>query len=117
MNDGKEEGQAIIDAHQDMVRHIEASAGKIRLLSAVTVFVAAILTVSYLSQLLLPLTGTTTVTVNLADPGNVATEVAVLVLALLWLFVGLRDLRFSWRIAGEIRAARAKEKSIEERMS
>lgn len=117
MSDEREKAPEIIDAHQELVRHIEQSAGRMRILSIVTVVVAAVLAVSYLSQLALPLTGTRTVTVNLSDPVNVATEIAVLALALIWLYVGLQDLRFSSRLKGEIRTARSKEKEIQARIS
>ena len=117
MSDDREKGPQIIDAHQELVRHIEQGAGRIRILSILTVVVAALLAVSYVSQLALPLTGTTTVTVSLTDPSNVAIEVVVLALALVWLYVGANDLRFSWRMKGEIRTARAKEKDIQDRIS
>jgi len=42
--------------------------------------------------------------------------VVVLALALLWLYVGVSDLRFTWRIRGEIGAAREKEEQLRDRM-
>lgn len=117
MSDEKELGPGIIDAHQELVLHIEQTAGKVRVLSIVTVVVAAVLALSYISQLALPLTGTTTVTVNLADPANILTELIVLALSIIWLYVGLQDLRFSWRMKGEIKSARSKEKEIQDRIS
>jgi len=77
----------------------------------------AILAVSYVSQLALPLRGTSTVTVHLSDPTNVASELVVLSLALVWLYVGVSDYRFSSRVRGRIEAARMKEKEIEERIT
>jgi membrane-anchored glycerophosphoryl diester phosphodiesterase (GDPDase) len=117
MSDEREKGPETIDAHQELVRHIEQSAGRIRALSIIMVVVASVLAFSYISQLLLALTGTTMVTVNLADPANVVAELAVLALVLAWLYVGASDLSFSWRMKGEIRAARSKEKEIESRIS
>jgi len=117
MSDDMERGPDIIDAHQELVRHIEQSAGRIRVLSLLTLVVASVLVASYVSQLALPLTGTRTVTVNLSDPTNVATELIVLALALIWFYVGVQDFRFSSRMKGEIRAARAKEKEIQNRIS
>lgn len=117
MDDEKERGPGIIDAHQEMVRHIEQSAGRIRILSILTVGVAAVLSVSYLFQLVLPLTGTTTVTVDLASPSNIMAELVVLSLVLVWLYVGISDLRFSSRMKNEIRGARTKEKGIQDRIS
>ena len=106
----------IIDAHQEMVRHIEQGAARMRVLSALTLIVAAVLAASYLSQLALPLMGTTTVTVNLSDPYNIAVELVVLALALVWLYVGVQDYRFSSRMKRDILEARLKEKQIQDRI-
>ncbi|MDE1853389.1 MAG: hypothetical protein KGI38_06540 [Thaumarchaeota archaeon] len=117
MSDEAERGPQIIDAHQELVRHVEQTAGRIRALSMLTIMVAAVLAVSYLYQLVLPLAGTTAVSVNLTDPVNVGTELVVLLLVVLWLYVGLRDLRFSSRLSREIRLARSKEEDIQDRIS
>lgn len=117
MDDEKERGPGIIDAHQELVRHIEQSAGRIRFLSILTVVVAAALAVSYLLQLVLPLTGTTTVIVDLAAPSNIVAELVVFALVLIWLYVGVSDLRFSSRIKHEISLARSKERGIQDRIS
>ena len=112
----EEEGAAIIEAHQELAARAERGASKVRALSAVTVVVSAILAGAYSLQLALPLFGTRTVVVDLADPGAQAAELLVLALALLWLYVGARDLRFSTRIGKEIRDARRKEREIRERI-
>jgi len=117
MSDEKERGPGIIDAQQEMVRHIELSAGRILILSILTVGVAAVLAASYLLQLILPLTGTTIVTVDLTAPSNILAELVVLALVLVWLYVGISDLRFSWRMKNEISGARSKEKGIQDRIS
>jgi len=117
MSGDKEAGAEIIDAHQELVSRIEQSTGRIRALSLVTILVAAILAVSYVSQLALPLTGTDTVTVHLSDPANVASELIVLLLALAWMYIGVSDYRFSSRVRGQIETARRKEKEIEGRIS
>ncbi len=117
MSDDKERGADIIDAHQELVRHVEQGAGRIRILSILTVVVSVVLAASYLSQLALPIMGTTSVTVVLTDPANIAAEILVLALALIWLYVGVSDLRFSWKMKAEIRSARTKEKEIEDRIS
>ena len=111
----EETGPQIIEAHQELVRHIEVSAGRIRALSIVTIAVAVLLSASYTLQLALPLEGTTSVVVSLADPGTVLAELLVLALVLAWLYVGVRDYRFSGRMIKEIRGARAREKDFEER--
>jgi hypothetical protein len=113
----EEERADVLEAHQELVGHVERSAGAIRLLSAVTVVVALILTGSYAYQLLLPYFGTTSVTVNLADPANQAAEAVVLVLALLWLYVGARDFAFSSRMRKQIRKARTDEAMIERKIT
>jgi len=117
MSDDRERVPQIIDAHQELVRHIEQGAAKMRALSALTLLVAAVLAVAYVSQLLLPLTGTASVTVDLSDPVNVATELGVLALALAWLYVGLQDYRFSSRMRKGIFEARSKERQIQDRLA
>ena len=106
----------IIEAHQELVEHIEEGSGMMRALSAATILVAVVLAGSYVFQLVLPLTGVTSVTVVLTDPGNVAAELGVLLLSLLWLYVGARDYRFSSRMRKEIMAARTKEAELGERV-
>lgn len=116
MAEDPEKGPEILDAHRELVSRIEQSAGRMRALAMITVVVAAALSISYVLQLALPLAGTTVQTVNLTDPTLVAAELVVLALALLWLYVGISDLRFSWRIRGEIGAALEKEKSLRDRL-
>ena len=117
MSDEKERGPQIIDAYQELVLRIEQGTGRMRALSIITIAVAVVLAVSYVSQLGLLMTGTRTVTVNLGDPGTVAAELIVLVLVLTWLFVGIQDLRFSWKMKAEIRQARTEEKEIRDRLA
>jgi len=117
MSAEKEAGPNIIDAYQELVQRIEQGTGRMRTLAAFTVIVAAFLSISYLAQLALPLTGTKTQTVDLTDPALVATEIVVLGLALIWLYVGVNDLRFSSRIRREIGLARSKEKQIEQKIA
>ncbi len=116
MSDDREKGPQILDAHQELVRHIEQGAGRMWALSVVTIVVAAFLALSYTAQLALPLTGTTGQTVNLVDPFLIGTELLVLALTLVWLYVGVRDWRFSSKMKAEIRAARAKEQELKERL-
>lgn len=112
----EEERAGVIQAHQELVGHIEKSTGMIRALSGLTVVVAIVLSASYLYELVLPSIGVTSVTVNLADPANQAAEVLVLLLALLWLYVGARDYIFSSRIRKQIRRARSDEAEIERKI-
>jgi len=117
MSEDAENGPSILDAHQELVSRIEQGAWRMRALAAVTVAVAALLSVAYVLQLALPLTGTSSETVSLTDPTLVAAELLVLSLTLLWLYVGISDLRFTSRLRGEIALARAKERGLQDRMS
>ncbi|MDG6900383.1 MAG: hypothetical protein JRM80_00270 [Nitrososphaerota archaeon] len=117
MSEEKERGPEIIETYRELVEHVEQGAGRIRSLSILTVVVASVLALSYISQIALPLAGTTSVTVNLTDPASVAAELVVLALALAWIYVGVQDLRFSWRMRDEIGSARLKEREIQERVS
>ncbi|MDG7009036.1 MAG: hypothetical protein JRN06_12560 [Nitrososphaerota archaeon] len=113
-----EEGRpSEVEIHEDFLQHVEDGSRKMSWLSAVSSIVAAVLAVSYLSQLALPLTGTTSVTVSLTDPTLIATEVAVLVLALAWLYVGVSNYRFTASLARKIKAARAAEAEMERKIA
>ena len=116
MSDERERGADIIEAHQELVSRLERSAARMKALSVVTVFVAAILAVSYLSQLALPLAGVSSVTVSLVDPGTVALEVVVLVLTVVWLYVGARDFRYASKVGRQIARARSKEDELKDRV-
>jgi hypothetical protein len=99
-----------IEAHEEFVQHIERGSSKIRALSLTTIVVAVLLIISYAYQIALPLiAGTTTVQVNLTDPSLVATEIVLLVLALVWLYVALKDYLFTRRLTGQIKEARRLE--------
>jgi hypothetical protein len=117
MSDEKEMGAEIVRAQQEFVQRVEQAAGRMRALSLVTVVVALVLAIAYLSQLLLPLTGQTTVVVSLTDPLGVLAELVVLALVVVWLYVGYSDLRFSSRMRSQIKGAREKEKEIQGRMA
>jgi len=116
MPEETERGPEILEAHQELVSRIEQSIRRMRALAVVTVVVAVLLAASYAIQLALPLMGETSQTVNLTDPALVGTELVVLALTLLWLYVGVSDLAFIRRIGGEIGAARAKERQLNDRM-
>ena len=117
MGDDEIDGAAVVAAHQELVSRVEKSATRMRILSLVTVLAAVFLVLSYASQLLLPFSGTTAVTVRLDDPGVVAGELVILALVLVWLWVGVSDYMFASRMRREIRNARLKEAEIAERVS
>jgi hypothetical protein len=111
-----EEGSSMpsqVEIHEEFIQHVEDGSRKMRWLSGVSAVVALLLAVSYVSQLVLPLTGTSTVTVNLLDPTLIATELVVLALALVWIFLGLRNYRFTTNLSKQVAAARAAESDIE----
>ncbi|HME18685.1 MAG TPA: hypothetical protein VKF15_02985 [Nitrososphaerales archaeon] len=109
---------SMIETHEEFIQHIEGGSSMMRTLSAITIVVSFVLLLAYISQLLLPYaTGVTSQTVSLVDPTLQVTEVAVSVLALLWLYVGIRDLLFSRRMRRAIKEIRALESDIEKQMA
>jgi len=118
LSDEKSDGVRIIEAHQELVRHVESGSARIRTLSVITVFVSFILSASYLTQIAYPyVTGKTSVTVDLTSPANVVTELFVLALALAWLYIGVRDYVFSARLSKAIGQARDAEKELDKRIT
>ncbi len=109
---------SMIETHEDFIQHIESGSSMMRALSAITIAVSLVLLLAYISQLLLPyVTGITTQSVNLVDPTLQMTEVVVSVLALLWLYVGIRDFLFTRRMGRAIREIRSLEKDIEKQIT
>jgi len=89
-----------------------------RTLSIITIGVSFVLFLAYISQLLFPyVTGVTTQSVNLVDPTFQMTELAFAVLALLWFYVGIRDLLFTRRMSKAVREIRTLEKDIERQIA
>jgi hypothetical protein len=118
MTEDKSEAVEIIEAHEELVQHLVRGGRRLRALSLVTIVVAGVLSLLYVYQLAYPyVTGQTVVSVDLRDPANLAVELAVLVLALLWLYVGVRDYAFSSRLSRAVRRATAEEKELEKRIS
>jgi len=108
---------SMIETHEEFIQHIESGSSMMRTLSVITIAVSAVLSLSYISQLLLPyVTGITTQSVNLIDPTLQATEIALLILVMLWLYVGLRDFLFTSRMNKAVREIRALEKDIEKQV-
>lgn len=106
-----------VEIHEDFLQHVEDGSKRIRTLSVISSVVALILILSYFSQLVVPLTGTTSVTVSLTDPTLIATEVIVLILAVAWLYVGISNYRFTTALAKRITAARAAEAQMEKKLA
>lgn len=103
----------IIEAHEEFIQHIEVGTSKIKALSLITMVVAALLAVGFVTQLVLPfVAGEKVVEVNLADPLLVTFEIILLALALLWFYVGTRDYLFMRRLGKQIREARREEQEL-----
>jgi len=108
----------VIEAHQELIAHVEHGSSRMKALSAATVVVAALLAASYAYQIAYPLlSGRAEVTVNLTSPFNVAVELFVLALSLAWLLIGLQDYTFAQKLSRAIGRARAEEKTLEERIT
>src|SRR2546425_12519720 len=108
----------VIEAHEELVQHMEDGERKIRTLAIITVVVAFLLAASSFSQILLPLVSPTrSVQVNLADPALISVEVLLLILSAAWLYVGVRNYLFSTRLGRQIREVRAEERKIEKRIT
>lgn len=108
----------IIEAHEELVQHLEAGERRIRTLSIITVVVAFLLAASYFSQILLPLVSPTkNVQVNLGDPTLILVEVLLLILSAAWIYIGVVNYLFSTRLGKQIREIRAEEKELEKRIT
>jgi hypothetical protein len=106
-----------IETHEEFIQHIEAGRSKILVLSLMTIFVSGLLALSYVYQLLLPyVSSTTTVTVNLLDPSLMVFEAVLIILALLWLYVGIRDYVFTLKLSRGIAQARTLEAELQKRI-
>lgn len=114
---GVSPGVMYIEAHEEFVQHIEAGERRMRSLSLITVAVAALLSLSYVAQIVLPFaTGATSVTVNVNDPTLLAFELLLLLLTLAWLGVGLRNYRFATRLGTMVKQARTAERELEKKL-
>ncbi len=112
-----EERPSQVEIHEDFLQHVEDGSSRIRLLAVISSVVALILIVSYVYEIALSFTGTTRVTVTLNDPTLVALEIALLALAIAWLYVGVSNYRFTTSLAKRIAAARAAEVEMEKKLA
>jgi hypothetical protein len=115
----KSVGVMAIEAHEELIQHIESGQAKIRLLSIITIAVAFLLIASYFSQLLLPLVSSTSryQTVDLLSPALIATEVVLVILFAAWLYVGVINYLFATRLNRQILEIRAFERELEKRIT
>ena len=114
--DGRERSPVvmIIEAHEDLIQHIENGQIRIRTLSIITIVVALLLAASYFSQILVPFTGGQQYqTVNLLDPSLIAVEVVFLILSAAWLYVGVLNYLFASRLGKQVKEIREAERELE----
>lgn len=100
------------DAHAMLLRQVERGSAMMRSLALVTVVVAALLALAYGVQLALSALGMTVVEVNVNDPLLIGVEVLLFVLAIAWLYVGVRNYRFTTILAKQVKAVRAAESDL-----
>src|SRR4029077_20651913 len=93
-------GVMVIDAHEELIQHLESGRAKIKLLSILTVFVAFVLVASYFSQIVLPRVSSASryQTVDLLDPTLIGVQIFLMILGSAWLYVGLVNYLFSRRL-------------------
>ena len=103
--------------HQMLMEQVERGSAKIRSLAAITIVVTLVLGAAYLYQVVLPLMGVTSVTVNTGDPALIIFELGVLALNALWLYVAVRDFRFTGNLSRKIREIRASDAEIAKKYS
>jgi len=108
MSEDKDPSVSIIELQEEFVQHVERGGRKITLLALIAVISGAYFALNYFLQLVvLPYgLGIKSQTVNLVDPALVAVGTVSLVISLLWLYAGLRDLMFGRRLEKRIRELR-----------
>ncbi len=118
MTEERHPGVMAIETYEEFLQRVEAAGSKIRVLSGVTIFVALLLAATYVSQLLVVpfLLGVTTQTVNLVDPTLIAFESGLLILVLIWLYVGVRGYWFMTKLARQIREIRSVQSELAKRI-
>lgn len=110
--------QTVLDLREEVLQRVEAVGTRIRRLASVTVIVASLLALSYIIEMVYPYaTGSTSETVNLRDPGLMAVEAFLTVLAVVWIYVGVSDYRFVSRLNKSIQVAREREREVEKSIS
>ena len=117
MSEEKDPSVSIIELQEEFVQHIERGGRKIMVLALIAVVSGAYFALNYFLQLVvLPYgLGITSQTVNLVDPPLVAVGAASLVISLLWLYAGLRDLMFGRRLARRIKELRELQAQVAEK--
>lgn len=101
--------------NEALMLQVERYSAKVRALALATAGVTALLAASYVYQIFLGVTGPKTVTVDLSDPGLVAFEVGLVLLALVWLGLSLKNYRFVTGLSKQIEAVRGEEAKYAEK--
>lgn len=98
----------MIELQEEFIQHMERGGRKIRGLALIATLSGGYFAISYFAQLVvLPYgLGITSQTVDLVDPSLVAVGIASLVISVLWVYAGVRDLLFGRRLAKQIREIR-----------
>jgi len=119
MSEDNDPSVSIIELQEEFIQHIERGGRKIRLLALIAIIAGAYFALNYFIQLVvLPYgLGITSETVNLVDPSLVAIGAISLVISLMWLYAGLRDLAFERRIARRIKEVRELQAQVAQKYS
>lgn len=118
MDDREGVPESVIELREEVLQRVENVGNRIKRLSILTLFVSALLSVSYIVEILLPyFGGSATQTVNLKDPGLVAFELFLTFMVVLWFFVGLSDYRFVSRLSSLVAKARVQERALEKEIT
>lgn len=95
-----------------LLRQVERGSAMFRSLALATTLVGLLLAIGYGIQLALAAMGTTAVTVTVSDPVLIAIELVFFALALGWLYIGLRNYRFTTKLARQVKAVRAADAEL-----
>ena len=116
MSEDRSPVATMIDAHEEWLRRMDATASRTRSLSIITIIAAGLLALAYAAQFILSLTGTTTVEVQVSSPVLVVFQGVLLVLVLLWLYTGLGFYRFTSHLRKQVAKAQEEEVELEKRI-
>ncbi|MDG6898777.1 MAG: hypothetical protein JRN24_03455 [Nitrososphaerota archaeon] len=117
MSDEKSPVSTMIEAHEEWLRRMDATASRTRALSIITIVAAALLALAYAAQFILSITGAPVVPVQVSDPILIAFQGILLVLVLLWLYTGVDFYRFTSRLRMQVAKARREEAELERRIT
>jgi membrane protein implicated in regulation of membrane protease activity len=116
MSEDKSPVATMIDAHEEWLRRMNATASRTKNLSIITIVAAGLLTLAYAAQFVLSLTGTAAVVVQVSSPILIAFQGFILILVVLWLYTGLDFYRFTSRLKKQVARAQEEEAELERRI-